>query len=308
MLPPREKIIETKKCRISGEEFFVTDKDLEFYDKVSPVFAGKKHSIPSPTLSPEQREKRRLSWRNERKLYKRKCDKSNKEIISLYSSEKQFPVYEQKIWWNDDWSPVSYGIDFDFSKTFFSQFSELMKRVPLPATLGRNLENSDYSLHSADLKNCYLIVSTISGEDLLYGYQGNGSKNCIDFYQANNSEYCYQIVDVHRSYQCSFSQDLDDCQNCLFCYDCKSCTHCLFCFNLRGKNYCINNTQYTPEEYTQEKKKISIQNHLNLLQERFHIMLLKVSHRYIHGTKNENCIGDYLNSCSDCFSSFNYAE
>ena len=39
IIPHGEKIIETKKCRISGKEFFVTDKDLEFYDKVSPVFA-----------------------------------------------------------------------------------------------------------------------------------------------------------------------------------------------------------------------------------------------------------------------------
>jgi hypothetical protein len=37
-IPSEEKIIETKKCRLSGQEFFVTNKDLEFYDKVSPVF------------------------------------------------------------------------------------------------------------------------------------------------------------------------------------------------------------------------------------------------------------------------------
>ncbi|MEI6711115.1 MAG: hypothetical protein WCK88_02500 [bacterium] len=38
LIPPGEKIIETKKCRISGQEFFVTNKDLEFLDKVSPIF------------------------------------------------------------------------------------------------------------------------------------------------------------------------------------------------------------------------------------------------------------------------------
>ena len=36
--PPGESIIETKKCRLSGKEFFVTDKDIKFYDKVSPIF------------------------------------------------------------------------------------------------------------------------------------------------------------------------------------------------------------------------------------------------------------------------------
>ncbi|MCB9807479.1 hypothetical protein H6768_06460 [Candidatus Peribacteria bacterium] len=66
MIPPHEKIVETKKCRFSGKEFFVTDRDLEFYDKISPVFSGKKYVIPSPTLSPQERQKRRLSWRNDR--------------------------------------------------------------------------------------------------------------------------------------------------------------------------------------------------------------------------------------------------
>ena len=66
MLPPLEKIVETKKCRLSGCEFFVTDKDLEFYDKISPVFAGKKYVLPSPTLCPDERIRRRLAWRNDR--------------------------------------------------------------------------------------------------------------------------------------------------------------------------------------------------------------------------------------------------
>jgi hypothetical protein len=47
---------------------------LEFYEKVSPIFKGRKYSIPTPQLCPECREQRRISFRNERKLYKRKCD------------------------------------------------------------------------------------------------------------------------------------------------------------------------------------------------------------------------------------------
>lgn len=37
-IPPGEKIIETKKCRISGEEFVITEKDRDFYEMLSPVF------------------------------------------------------------------------------------------------------------------------------------------------------------------------------------------------------------------------------------------------------------------------------
>lgn len=98
-IPPGEKIIETKKCHLSGKEFVVTNKDIELLDTISPVFGGKKYSLPTPTLSPEERQKRRLSWRNERKMYKRKCDFTGKEIISVYSPDKTYPVYDQKVWW-----------------------------------------------------------------------------------------------------------------------------------------------------------------------------------------------------------------
>lgn len=51
-IPPNEKIVEKKICRLSWQEFFVTDKDLEFYEKISPVFAGQKVSHnESDTLS-----------------------------------------------------------------------------------------------------------------------------------------------------------------------------------------------------------------------------------------------------------------
>jgi hypothetical protein len=37
-IPPGEKIIEKRKCSISGEEFVITEKDRDFYDMLSPVF------------------------------------------------------------------------------------------------------------------------------------------------------------------------------------------------------------------------------------------------------------------------------
>jgi len=34
----QEKIVETKICRQCKASFDITDKDLEFYEKVSPIF------------------------------------------------------------------------------------------------------------------------------------------------------------------------------------------------------------------------------------------------------------------------------
>ena len=71
-----DPIVEWKTCRISGQPFPITQKDLAFYDKESPVINDIKYVIPTPTLCPEERQRRRLAFRNERKLYKRPSDLS----------------------------------------------------------------------------------------------------------------------------------------------------------------------------------------------------------------------------------------
>ena len=104
----QEKIIQTKTCKQCNSNFNITDKDLEFYDKISPKFNGEKFQIPSPTLCPNCREQRRLVWRNDKNLYKRKCSATGKDIISMYSPDKKNKVYSQEIWWSDKWDALDY--------------------------------------------------------------------------------------------------------------------------------------------------------------------------------------------------------
>ncbi len=111
-----EKVVETKQCKKCDVSFEITDKDLEFYDKISPIFNGEKYSIPTPKLCPDCRQQRRLSFRNERKLYKRKCDATGKNIVSIYSPGKPYKVYNSDFWWSDSWDAMDYGKDFDFNK------------------------------------------------------------------------------------------------------------------------------------------------------------------------------------------------
>lgn len=103
-----EQIIETKKCKSCEIEYNITDKDKDFYNRISPKFDGQKFEIPFPTLCPDCRQQRRLSWRNERNLYKRPCDATGKSIISVYSAEKPYKVFEQNEWWSDKWNPMGY--------------------------------------------------------------------------------------------------------------------------------------------------------------------------------------------------------
>ena len=161
MIPPGEQAIETKKCRLSGQDFVITDKDLEFYDKISPTFAGKRYQIPSPTLCPDERLRRRMCFRNERNLYKRICDKTGKEFISNYAPDAPYTVYAPEVWWADSFSYGDYARDFDDTKTFFDQFDELLRASPRMG-LGSNpmsSENSAYTNYAGSNKNCYFVFT-----------------------------------------------------------------------------------------------------------------------------------------------------
>ena len=93
-----DPITERKTCRISGKQFPIYQSDIEFYNKITPTFAGEKFQVPLPSLCPEERQRRRMAWRNERFLFRRKCDATGKDIISMYPPETSFPVYTEKVW------------------------------------------------------------------------------------------------------------------------------------------------------------------------------------------------------------------
>ncbi len=143
-VPSTETLAETKTCKHCGDDFPITHQDLEFYNKVSPVFSGVKYAIPTPTICPDCRQQRRLSFRNERKLYKRKCDATQREIVSIYSPDKPFKVCHPDFCWSDQWDPLSYRRDFDFNRPFFEQFAELAEAVPKISSVVLGNENSPF--------------------------------------------------------------------------------------------------------------------------------------------------------------------
>ncbi len=100
-----DPIVEWKVCAVSNQPFPIFQSNLDFYRTISPSFGGGKFFLPTPILCPEERDRRRLSFRNERKLYKRQCSASGKMIISTYAPDpaasdgasKNLQVYDAKI-------------------------------------------------------------------------------------------------------------------------------------------------------------------------------------------------------------------
>ena len=85
-----------------------------------------------------------MSFFNQRRLFRKKEDHSGKKIFSGYPSESPVRIYDRDYWLSDAWDPLSYGKDYDFSKSFFEQFRELLKSVPLMAISAGEHVNSDY--------------------------------------------------------------------------------------------------------------------------------------------------------------------
>lgn len=104
----KEEVIETKSCTQCSASFDITDRDMEFYSQVSPVFNDVKYTIPTPEKCPDCRMQNRMSFRNERKLYKRKCVATGKELVSMYTPESPLKIYHQDIWLSDKWDAMDY--------------------------------------------------------------------------------------------------------------------------------------------------------------------------------------------------------
>ncbi len=254
----QENIVETKNCIYCDSSFDITDRDLEFYDKISPVFAWKKYQIPTPTLCPDCRQQRRLSFRNERKLYKGKCISTWKEIISIYSPDKELKNYETKVWWSDKWDTMDYWVEFDFNITFFEQYKKLLITIPVQNIYGFGNEGSEYTNYIWNSKNCYLTVAWVELENIYYSFWLTNSKNIFDSHRIYNSNNLYESIDCDL---CNNSLYLDDCQDCndsIYLKNCIWCSECIWSVGLRNKQYYIWNKSFSKDEYLELKKNISL--------------------------------------------------
>lgn len=247
-----------KNCLKCSSLFEIEPEDLQFYDKVSPVFGGTKYPIPAPDLCSDCRQQNRIAFRNERTFYNRVCDRCKKNKISVYEPDAPYVVYCQDCWWNDGWSGLDYGVDFDFSRPFFEQWDVLNRRVPQLGLLLNRCENSDFCNQTTGLKNCYLCVNSTFSEDSYYSKGLSSSRDCMDCLKVYECELCYECIDCHHCYNGKLLQNCRNCSDSSYLYDCQGCQSCFGCAGLRNKKYHWFNEPLTPEEYERRLKEASL--------------------------------------------------
>ena len=288
---------EEKICENCNQGFIVEPDDFLFYKKIN---------VPTPDECPRCRQQQRMAFRNFKTLYKRKSDKSGKDIISMYPENTPFPVWSLEEWWADDWDSREYGRDFDFSRPFFEQYQELVNVVPRFAVMSTNTINSQYTNMSLNSKNCYLVFGCVDDEECVYGHIVWESKDCIDCLYVYKSELCYECVDVINSYKVLYSQECEDCADSIGLYDCKGCTNCIGCVGLRQKSYHIFNEDVGKERYEAFLKfhLLHKPETMQMIQERVHELKKQIPQKNFFGSHNTDVSGNHIYNGNDMHNVF----
>lgn len=288
---------ETKSCQNCKQNFQINPEDFAFYEKIK---------VPPPTWCPECRMIRRMSFRNERFLYRRKEDHEGKEILAMYSPEAPVRVFTLDYWNSDNWEPMDYGRNYNFSRTFFEQFSELLQKVPLPARSVLRLVNADYCNNAGDIKNGYLCFNSDQIEDSAYVVMAWRIKDSFDLYDSRDVEQSYEGVEIDLSARVFFSFDCEECNDVWYSKDLGGCSNCFGCTNLRNKSYYIFNVPYTKEEYFEKLKEFNLgayTAHANR-ERQVRNEWLHYPVKFMHGSQNTNVSGEHIQNSKNVHESY----
>jgi len=295
---------ETKQCQNCKNDFTIEIADLSFYEKMK---------VSLPTFCPVCRNKRRMSWRNERSLYKRICDGTQKTIVTMFRPEEKLLVYERDYWWKESFDPLRYGKEIDFNRPIFSQFRELFSEVPLPSLLNENIVNSSYCNCVHDTKNGYLLFASMITENVFYSTRVIGAKDSLDLFGGFNQDICYENVMCDKSQRLFFSERSAECIDSYFLADCRNLNNCIACVNLRNVSYHIFNKPYTKEEYKKAVASLNLSSYdgLSKLKKEFSEFKKSLPKKYANILRCHEVTGDNITNsknCRFCFDAYKNLE
>lgn len=211
-------------------------------------------------------------------------------------------VFKSEIWWGDDWDPLDYGQDPDFSKPFFEQLANLIKKTPHPNLIAINAQNSAYTNYNLDNVNSYMSFAGNYLQDGYYCYNAEKCKDCCDCLFTWDCENCYECTNCTNCYNVKFGLHSTNCSDSAFIEDCRNCKNCFLCFGLNYKEYCILNKPYSPEDYHQKLEQMKIHTKegqdtaFKLWREQSKNFETRADQNY----QCENCEGDYMHQCKNC--------
>lgn len=289
--------IETKNCEKCRQNFIIDEDIVSFY---------KKFGVSMPKMCPLCRAQRRLVFRNERVFYKRPCDKCKKEVVSMYSPNKPYPVWCHECWFSDDWNATTYGQDYNPNLPFLEQVKDLYNRVPKVALIYVRSVNSEYVNISADNKNCYMLVESSNNESCIHSYWIQQCRDSVDLSFSHQTELAYESDDCYNSYRLLYSKGCYNCRDSYFLYDCRGCSDCIGCTNLRNKQFHVFNKPMSKSNYENFLKSVCLDTTggVEEMRRKFSDFIKTQPRKYAEIINSPGSSGSYIKdakNCRECF-------
>ena len=184
--------------------------------------------------------------------------KSNGLVSRFPQTDRMPEVVKYSDYYEQWWEVYTHGIDYDFWKNIFDNYSELRKGVKWINMINFfNSENSEYADVVSKWKNIYLSAFIVNGdEDVMYSFGVNDqSKRVINSaIISDHSENVYFSLAVQHSFKVFYSRYINNSSDIWFSTNLLWCTHCIWCHDLENKSYHIENIEYTKEEYIKKKE------------------------------------------------------
>lgn len=290
-----QKTLACEKCK---QNFSIEPDDFTMYEKLD---------LPSPVMCPVCRWKYLLAFWVFGRFRIAKSALGGKTIITVLPESVPFPIYERAEFVSDAWDPLTYGKDYNASRSFIEQLVQLQSNVPHPHQTGIKNLNSDWTDDVWESKDAYLTRSAAYLESIIYGYRLASCKNSVDITYCFDVERSYDCLYCFKSYNLKYSFNCRDCIDSYFLYDCQNCQNCFMSWNLRNQKYCILNQAYSKEEYFKkiEEYNLTSRSSVEKLKKEFwqHVRQDAV-HRQNYDIQAVNSTGNFLTndkSCYECY-------
>lgn len=284
----------TRTCIWKGKhehcegDFEVTAEDIEFLRMLR---------VPEPNYCPTCRRMRRLAHMGMIQLFRRDCNVPghSENMISIFSPNCPFPVYDYKYYISDEFDPFSFGLDYDSNTDPLETLWSMRQIFPVPSFLNKDPAsiNSDYSNGGRGTKNAYYAGGCFYCEDIWYTSFANKSKMVMDSRTIRDSDHVYGSQLCDHLYKCYFSYFSSNCSDCMYMFDCHNCTDCFGCVNLRNAKYCVFNEQLSKSEYEKFINSITPFSRSNLKEnsDKFWELVKKLPMNASHNVAVENVDG-----------------
>jgi hypothetical protein len=229
-------------------------------------------------------------------------------MLTMYDPDGGTLSYCGECWWSDKWDPFFYGQDYDFNKPFFTQYLELLRKVPHQnlSVLYNTLVDSNFTNMNHELKNCYYLFNSDYDENCSYSEEVERSKDCLDTTMIEDTQLAYESFNCGKCYQIYYSIGCENSHNIWFSKNLSGCANCFGCINLRNQQYCIFNEKFSKDDYQNKIAEFKLDSYAVVqdMKNKVTEFWLKFPNKYMYGLKNLDSSGDYIFNSKNVKNSF----